>query len=107
MTLKALFSQFGEVTACWIPPLEDRGKVNAYVKFGSAVAAETAMEAVTSGSFFMDGVAVKANWRHTKAEFKSTYRDFEAKGSNLMTSREMMQQVAAARRGGDAPEPPR
>merc|ERR1740138_1161935 len=88
MTLKALFSQFGEVTACWIPPLENRGTQPAYVKFGSAVAAEAAMAAVATGTFLMDGVAVKAEWKSTKAEFKSTYRDFEAKGSNLMTSRE-------------------
>lgn len=37
MSLKGMFSQFGEVTSCWVPPVEARHKEAAWVKQGGPV----------------------------------------------------------------------
>ncbi|CAK9022017.1 unnamed protein product [Durusdinium trenchii] len=96
IALKMLFTQFGEVTACWIPPLEHRSNERAYVKFGTTKAAQAAYEASQAGQLFLDGVALKAEWRMAPARTQDS-RDFEARGSNLMTSRDLMR---AQMRGG-------
>merc|ERR1712232_70719 len=92
-TLKQLFQQFGEVTACWIPPLDHRGKEPAFVKFGKASPAQTALMACQSGQLFMDGLRVNAQWRTTPKPTQDSNRDFDAKGSNLFTSREFREQA--------------
>ncbi|CAE7208062.1 unnamed protein product [Symbiodinium pilosum] len=96
IALKMLFQQFGEVTACWIPPLEHRSNERAYVKFGTTKAAQAAFEASQAGQLFLDGVSLKAEWRMAPARTQDA-RDFEARGSNLMTSRDLMR---AQMRGG-------
>eukprot|EP00435_Cladocopium_sp_Y103_P067548 s880_g30.t1 len=96
IALKMLFTQFGEVTACWIPPLEHRSNERAYVKFGTTKAAQAAFEASQAGQLFLDGVALRAEWRMAPARTQDS-RDFEARGSNLMTSRDLMR---AQMRGG-------
>mmetsp|Transcript_89568 Transcript_89568/g.109609 ORF Transcript_89568/g.109609 Transcript_89568/m.109609 type:complete len:221 (+) Transcript_89568:69-731(+) len=96
IALKMLFTQFGEVTACWIPPLEHRSNERAYVKFGTNKAAQAAFEASQAGQLFLDGVALRAEWRMAPARTQDS-RDFEARGSNLMTSRDLMR---AQMRGG-------
>ncbi|CAJ1349683.1 unnamed protein product [Effrenium voratum] len=96
IALKMLFTQFGEVTACWIPPLEHRTNERAYVKFGTTKAAQAAWEASQAGQLFLDGVALRAEWRMAPARTQDS-RDFEARGSNLMTSRDLMR---AQMRGG-------
>ncbi|CAE7410837.1 HERC2 [Symbiodinium sp. CCMP2592] len=40
MSLKSMFSQFGEVTSCWVPPVEARRKETAWVKFQTSAQAE-------------------------------------------------------------------
>jgi len=40
MSLKAMFSQFGEVTSCWVPPVESRRNETAWVKFDKTIQAE-------------------------------------------------------------------
>eukprot|EP00931_Biecheleriopsis_adriatica_P052272 TRINITY_DN30391_c0_g1_i2.p1 TRINITY_DN30391_c0_g1~~TRINITY_DN30391_c0_g1_i2.p1 ORF type:complete len:286 (+),score=50.33 TRINITY_DN30391_c0_g1_i2:119-859(+) len=97
IALKMMFSQFGEVTACWIPPLEHRSNERAYVKFGTTKAAQAAFNASEAGQLFLDGVSLKAEWRMAPARTQDA-RDFEAKGSNLMTSRDLMR--AQVRGGG-------
>lgn len=89
IALKALFGQFGAVTACWIPPLETRGQERAYVKFGTTAAAKAAYDAATAGALYLDGVPLKAEWRMSASRTQDS-RDFEARGSNLMTSRDLM-----------------
>eukprot|EP00913_Durusdinium_trenchii_P033962 g31790.t1 len=84
IALKMLFTQFEQVTACWIPPLEHRSNERAYVKFGTTKAAQAAYEASQAGQLFLDGVALKAEWRMAPARTQDS-RDFEARGSNLMT----------------------
>lgn len=100
ISLKTLFGGFGTLDFCWVPPPGDRadGAELAYVKFAAQSSAEAAMAAVNSGQIFLDGVALKAEYRATSQQYNSTYRIFEAKGSNLMNSREMMQQEIANRR---------
>lgn len=89
IALKMLLSQFGEVTACWIPPLDARKQERAYVKFGTTAAAKAALDAAHAGQLFLDGVPLKAEWRMAPSRTQDS-RDFEARGSNLMTSRDLM-----------------
>eukprot|EP00440_Ansanella_granifera_P003731 gb/GFBE01004048.1/.p1 GENE.gb/GFBE01004048.1/~~gb/GFBE01004048.1/.p1 ORF type:complete len:231 (+),score=35.60 gb/GFBE01004048.1/:1-693(+) len=100
IALKMMFSQFGEVTACWIPPMEHRSNERAYVKFGTVKAAQAAFDASQAGQLFLDGVSLKAEWRMAPARTQDT-RDFEAKGSNLMTSRDLMRAQVRGGQGRD------
>mmetsp|Transcript_115016 Transcript_115016/g.228972 ORF Transcript_115016/g.228972 Transcript_115016/m.228972 type:complete len:207 (-) Transcript_115016:51-671(-) len=93
MALKMLFGQFGEVTACWIPPLEHRGSERAYVKFNTTKSAQAALDAANAGHLYLDGVCLRAEWRLAPARTQDS-RDFEARGSNLMTSRDLMRAEA-------------
>uniref|UniRef100_A0A7S1RR79 RRM domain-containing protein n=1 Tax=Alexandrium catenella TaxID=2925 RepID=A0A7S1RR79_ALECA len=104
IALKMLFGQFGEVTACWIPPLEHRGSERAYVKFNTAKAAQAALDASNAGQLYLDGVNLKAEWRLAAARTQDS-RDFEARGSNLMTSRDLMR--AEAKKARDEREKPK
>eukprot|EP00929_Paragymnodinium_shiwhaense_P060698 TRINITY_DN3030_c0_g1_i1.p1 TRINITY_DN3030_c0_g1~~TRINITY_DN3030_c0_g1_i1.p1 ORF type:complete len:268 (+),score=68.76 TRINITY_DN3030_c0_g1_i1:210-1013(+) len=97
MTLKNFFCTFGEVAACWVPPLEHRGKEPAYVKFHRAEAAQAAYDAITTQQFCMDGSVLKCEWRKAGGKVEDS-RDFDAKGSNLVSSRDLFLQK---RRGGD------
>ncbi|CAJ1354916.1 unnamed protein product [Effrenium voratum] len=89
MSLKSMFSQFGEVTSCWVPPVEARRKETAWVKFQTAAQAEAALGAVQAGQIYLDGVKVEAEWRNAPAKTQDS-RDFDAKGSNLFSSRDLM-----------------
>mmetsp|Transcript_338 Transcript_338/g.1164 ORF Transcript_338/g.1164 Transcript_338/m.1164 type:complete len:222 (-) Transcript_338:87-752(-) len=101
IALKMLFAQFGEVTACWIPPLEHRNQERAYVKFATNMAAQGALDAANAGQLFLDGVPLGAQWRMQPARTQDS-RDFEARGSNLMTSRDLMraERKALMEKGG-------
>mmetsp|Transcript_146 Transcript_146/g.393 ORF Transcript_146/g.393 Transcript_146/m.393 type:complete len:223 (-) Transcript_146:77-745(-) len=101
IALKMLFCQFGEVTACWIPPLEHRNQERAYVKFATNMAAQAALDAANAGQLFLDGVPLGAQWRMQPARTQDS-RDFEARGSNLMTSRDLMraERKALMEKGG-------
>lgn len=100
ISLKMLFGQFGVVSACWIPPLEHRGTERAYVKFGTEAAAKAALYAAEAGQLYLDGVNLKAQWRMTPSRTQDT-RDFEARGSNLMTSRDLMRASVRGRKDRD------
>mmetsp|Transcript_59287 Transcript_59287/g.111089 ORF Transcript_59287/g.111089 Transcript_59287/m.111089 type:complete len:210 (-) Transcript_59287:63-692(-) len=89
MSLKSMFSQFGEVTSCWVPPVEARRKETAWVKFSTGAQAEAALTAVQAGQIYLDGVKVSAEWRNAPAKTQDS-RDFDAKGSNLFSSRDLM-----------------
>ncbi|CAK9033032.1 unnamed protein product [Durusdinium trenchii] len=89
MSLKSMFSQFGEVTSCWVPPVEARRKETAWVKFSTSAQAEAALNAVSAGQIYLDGVKVEAEWRSAPAKTQDS-RDFDAKGSNLFSSRDLM-----------------
>eukprot|EP00435_Cladocopium_sp_Y103_P045337 s569_g13.t1 len=89
MSLKSMFSQFGEVTSCWVPPVEARRKETAWVKFSTSAQAEAALLAVQAGQIYLDGVKVEAEWRNAPAKTQDS-RDFDAKGSNLFSSRDLM-----------------
>mmetsp|Transcript_75686 Transcript_75686/g.190355 ORF Transcript_75686/g.190355 Transcript_75686/m.190355 type:complete len:190 (-) Transcript_75686:63-632(-) len=93
IALKMMFAQFGEVSACWIPPLENRGKERAFVKFNRPEAAQAALDACNGGQIFLDGVRIAAEWRMTPGKTQDS-RDFDAKGSNLFTSRDLMRERA-------------
>merc|ERR1719436_49481 len=84
-----MFTQFGEVSACWVSPLEQRGKERAYVRFHRPESAQNALQACNAGQVFLDGVKVDAVWRTAAARMQDS-RDFDAKGSNLFTSRDLM-----------------
>merc|ERR550532_2496322 len=92
IALKMMFAQFGEVAACWIPPLENRGKEPAYVKFNRPEAAQSALDACNGGQIYLDGVRVAAEWRSAPARTQDS-RDFDAKGSNLITARDLMREA--------------
>ena len=100
IALKMMFAQFGEVSACWIPPLDNRGKEPAYVKFNRPEAAQSALDACNGGQIYLDGVRVTAEWRSAPARTQDS-RDFDAKGSNLMTARELMVEAGGRERDRD------
>mmetsp|Transcript_57324 Transcript_57324/g.185729 ORF Transcript_57324/g.185729 Transcript_57324/m.185729 type:complete len:206 (+) Transcript_57324:187-804(+) len=101
IALKMMFAQFGEVSACWIPPLENRVKERAFVKFNRPEAAQAALDACKGGQIFLDGVQVAAEWRLTPGKTQDS-RDFDAKGSNLLSSRDLMRERAVdGQRGRD------
>ncbi|CAK0789827.1 unnamed protein product [Prorocentrum cordatum] len=90
--LKGLFSQFGEVAACWLPPLDKRGKEPAYVKFSRPDAAQAALqdgggEACNDSLIYLDGVRLNAAFRSMPTRTQDDSREFDAKGSNLAAPR--------------------
>eukprot|EP00927_Polykrikos_kofoidii_P043777 TRINITY_DN3786_c0_g1_i2.p1 TRINITY_DN3786_c0_g1~~TRINITY_DN3786_c0_g1_i2.p1 ORF type:complete len:343 (+),score=80.69 TRINITY_DN3786_c0_g1_i2:111-1139(+) len=101
--VKALFEQFGEVTACWLPPrgLREGPKCErGYVKFSRSHAAEAAFEACKDGKVILWDIPVKAVWRDTGATRQDS-REFDARGSNFMSSRDMfLDDIKTGRRKG-------
>jgi len=99
--LKNVFGQFGEVTACWLPPMDHRER-GAYVKFGSTRAAELAVAAAGAGRVYLDGMRLEVEWRQASNRTEDT-RDFKAQGSNLMTSRDLMRAAMKERQSAKKP----
>jgi len=63
VALKGVFSNFGDVVACWVPPIDRRGMDNASVRFAEAASAEAAKIACDAGQVFLQGMQVKVLWR--------------------------------------------
>mmetsp|Transcript_53096 Transcript_53096/g.84472 ORF Transcript_53096/g.84472 Transcript_53096/m.84472 type:complete len:208 (+) Transcript_53096:166-789(+) len=63
VALKGVFSAFGDVLACWVPPIDRRGVDNASVRFAVAQSAESAKAACDAGQVFFQGLPLKAKWR--------------------------------------------
>jgi len=63
VALKGVFSNFGDVVACWVPPIDRRATDKASVRFGTAASAEAAKTACDSGQVFLQGMQVKCEWR--------------------------------------------
>jgi len=63
VALKGVFQNFGDVVACWVPPIDRRGVDRASVRFGNAASAEAAKTACDAGQVFLQGLPVKVNWR--------------------------------------------
>jgi len=61
--LKSVMSRFGEVDVCWIPPVWDRKREAAYVKFKSPDAAEGALVAMSQLAVQMHGVPLQGRYR--------------------------------------------
>lgn len=63
VALKGVFQNFGDVIACWVPPIDRRHLDNASVRFGAAPSAEAAKAACDAGQVFLQGLPVKCEWR--------------------------------------------
>mmetsp|Transcript_36788 Transcript_36788/g.80391 ORF Transcript_36788/g.80391 Transcript_36788/m.80391 type:complete len:145 (-) Transcript_36788:58-492(-) len=63
VNLKSVFSQFGEVEVCWVPPPNQRQDVFAFIRFRNRETAATALQACQNGAVFLDGMFVKARPR--------------------------------------------
>jgi len=63
VALKGVFSAFGDVLACWVPPIDRRGVDHASVRFATAIAAEAAKQACDAGQVFFQGLPVRVKWR--------------------------------------------
>jgi len=63
VALKGVFQNFGDVVACWVPPIDRRLQDRASVRFGSAESAEAAKNACDAGQVFLQGLPVKVEWR--------------------------------------------
>mmetsp|Transcript_88317 Transcript_88317/g.152915 ORF Transcript_88317/g.152915 Transcript_88317/m.152915 type:complete len:665 (-) Transcript_88317:47-2041(-) len=63
VALKGVFSAFGDVLACWVPPIDRRGVDNASVRFAQAQAADSAKQACDAGQVFFQGLPLKVKWR--------------------------------------------
>lgn len=92
VALKALFSQFGEVDAAWLPPPEMRDKEQSYLRFDTRQAAEKALKACQDGVLYIDGLCIRAQWR-INAKRTPDVRDFPASGSNLTSSRNVIKEL--------------
>eukprot|EP00928_Gymnodinium_smaydae_P052161 TRINITY_DN3592_c0_g1_i1.p1 TRINITY_DN3592_c0_g1~~TRINITY_DN3592_c0_g1_i1.p1 ORF type:complete len:257 (-),score=49.42 TRINITY_DN3592_c0_g1_i1:127-831(-) len=94
--LLQLFSQFGKVTTCWIPPVDTRHYERSYVRFEKPAAAEAALDASNKGLLYNFGSRVRVEWR-VQAHKTQDARDFEAAGCNMASSRDIFRQVARDR----------
>lgn len=63
VALKGVFTAFGDVLACWVPPIDRRGIDNGSVRFADAQAAENAKQACDAGQVFFQGIPLKVKWR--------------------------------------------
>lgn len=63
VALKGVFANFGDVVACWVPPVDRRLMDKASVRFSSSESAEAAKNACDAGQVFLQGMMVKVNWR--------------------------------------------
>lgn len=63
VALKGVFSAFGDVLACWVPPIDRRLVDNASVRFAAAQSAEAAKAACDAGQVFFQGLPLKVKWR--------------------------------------------
>lgn len=63
VALKGVFSAFGDVLACWVPPIDRRGVDNASVRFAASAAAEAAKTACDAGQVFFQGLPLVVKWR--------------------------------------------
>mmetsp|Transcript_110132 Transcript_110132/g.310510 ORF Transcript_110132/g.310510 Transcript_110132/m.310510 type:complete len:265 (-) Transcript_110132:77-871(-) len=95
--LVQIFSQFGKVAACWIPPADHRKTERAYVKFGTTSAAQAALDAADAGMIYNHGLMLKCEWGTAERRANDS-RDFNAAGSNLMTSRDIFREAARQRK---------
>eukprot|EP00929_Paragymnodinium_shiwhaense_P120634 TRINITY_DN92625_c0_g1_i1.p1 TRINITY_DN92625_c0_g1~~TRINITY_DN92625_c0_g1_i1.p1 ORF type:complete len:626 (+),score=176.77 TRINITY_DN92625_c0_g1_i1:146-2023(+) len=63
VALKGVFSNFGDVVACWVPPIDRRRVDLASVRFAAAASAEAAKQACDAGQVFLQGMQLKVQWR--------------------------------------------
>lgn len=63
VALKGVFQNFGDVVACWVPPIDRRHVDKASVRFGNASSAEAAKSACDAGQVFLQGLPVKVDYR--------------------------------------------
>jgi len=63
VALKGVFSAFGDVLACWVPPIDRRHVDAASVRFAVAESAECAKVACDQGQVFFQGLPLKVKWR--------------------------------------------
>jgi len=64
--LKSVMSRYGEVTACRIPPVWERDRDCAYVKFKNPECAQAAIQAMDRKQVLMHGVPLSGNIRRGK-----------------------------------------
>eukprot|EP00747_Dinoflagellata_sp_TGD_P167755 gnl/TRDRNA2_/TRDRNA2_192790_c0_seq1.p1 gnl/TRDRNA2_/TRDRNA2_192790_c0~~gnl/TRDRNA2_/TRDRNA2_192790_c0_seq1.p1 ORF type:complete len:628 (-),score=172.71 gnl/TRDRNA2_/TRDRNA2_192790_c0_seq1:59-1942(-) len=63
VALKGVFSAFGDVLACWVPPIDRREIDCASVRFALQPSAEAAKTACDAGQVFFQGLPVKVRYR--------------------------------------------
>mmetsp|Transcript_19790 Transcript_19790/g.48088 ORF Transcript_19790/g.48088 Transcript_19790/m.48088 type:complete len:163 (+) Transcript_19790:61-549(+) len=71
VSLKAVFSQFGMVEVCWVPPPHLRQQEHAFVRYGSKEIAAQALEACQNGIVYLDGLMLRAQMRMQNGGGKS------------------------------------
>jgi len=89
--VKELFERFGSVSACWLPPVGFRVQPDSdlgYVKFERVSCAQSAKEACDNGQVFLWERQVGVQWK-TSVTTGKDYHNFEAKGSNLTSARDL------------------
>mmetsp|Transcript_71876 Transcript_71876/g.191725 ORF Transcript_71876/g.191725 Transcript_71876/m.191725 type:complete len:171 (+) Transcript_71876:50-562(+) len=67
VSLKSVFSQFGEVEVCWVPPPNQRNDAYAFIRFKSKDIAALALQACSEGRVFLDGMPLMARARPNNA----------------------------------------
>jgi len=97
--VKDLFEQFGEISACWLPPVGHRHQEYGYIKFKREASAQAAVDACNRGQVDLWGRLIGAEIR-LGATTNHDDRDFDARGSNLISSRELFKQNMMKRAAG-------
>lgn len=63
VALKGVFTAFGDVLACWVPPIDRRGIDTGSVRFATSESANAAKQACDAGQVFFQGIPMKVKFR--------------------------------------------
>ncbi|KAF4703844.1 40S ribosomal protein S3-1, partial [Perkinsus olseni] len=81
--LKQVFQKYGDITVCWLPPVDKRNEMAAYIRYERSDSAKAALAACDSGEVVLNGIPLKAEYRSRgQASASSAYAARERGGYN-------------------------
>ncbi|EER16480.1 FUS-interacting serine-arginine-rich protein, putative [Perkinsus marinus ATCC 50983] len=81
--LKQVFQKYGDITVCWLPPVDKRNEMAAYIRYERSDSAQAALAACDSGEVVLNGIPLKAEYRsRAKSSASSAYAARERGGFN-------------------------
>ncbi|EEQ98229.1 hypothetical protein Pmar_PMAR002048 [Perkinsus marinus ATCC 50983] len=70
--LKQVFQKYGDITVCWLPPVDKRNEMAAYIRYENSDCAKAALAACDSGEVVLNGIPLKAEYRSRGASSASS-----------------------------------